>query len=290
MPDLVNPKTGRRHRLVPRSESGLRAPRHRVSLRSTKEGTFEHWAVTGPATDVGTGSAIMRAIQRFHMDSKGWSDFAYSFGYDDAGVIYEGRGWGIAGGHTLGYNADAHAFVYLGGALKPGGGRYEPTPDALAALFALEAHEDALYGAGKPHRPHRRVSQTGCPGDVITGYVEGSLGILLDSPTPGAPQPPAPAPSACRYVHQGDRMLRLASPMQRGRDVAEWQFLLNYANGPDRSHWLTVDGVFGPKTSQETKRLQSIYGFFFRPIAVDGVVGPKTREALCDVLRAKGIW
>lgn len=286
---LVNPKTGAAHRLVTRAEWRAGAPRARYALASTDDGTFDHWAVVKPTTTIKAGSAVMRAIQSYHRDTLGWFDFAYSFAYDDAGNIFEGRGWGIANGATTGFGSSSHAFVYLGGALKPDGSgeRYQPTDRALEALFALEAHEDALYGAGKPIRPHLRVAATGCPGPVVTGYVEGPLLRLLDTPTPGAPEKPLPAPDACRYQHQGDRALRRGLV---GKDVAEWQFLLNVANGPDRSHWLAVDGDFGPATEKETRRLQSIYRFFFDPITVDGIVGPDTRRALCDVLRVRGAW
>lgn len=56
----------------------------------------------------------MRDIQRFHMDTKGWSDIAYSYCVDTDGKIYEGRGARVAGGHTKGDNTTSHAICLMG--------------------------------------------------------------------------------------------------------------------------------------------------------------------------------
>jgi hypothetical protein len=48
------------------------------------------------------------------MDSRGWNDIAYSFLVDDDGTIYEGRGVGVAGGHTAGDNTRSHAACLMG--------------------------------------------------------------------------------------------------------------------------------------------------------------------------------
>ena len=69
---------------------------------------------------------------------------------------------------------------------------------------------------------------------------------------------PAPAPTGARVLREGDR----------GPEVSEWQLQLlrdGYAVG-------TVDGIFGARTAQATRRWQADRG-----LLADAVVGPKTR-------------
>jgi len=44
--------------------------------------------------------AIWRSYQRYHMDTRGWSDMAYNFGVGQSGTILAGRGWKKQGGAT----------------------------------------------------------------------------------------------------------------------------------------------------------------------------------------------
>src|SRR5690606_41224448 len=84
------------------------------------------------AADDRQGAAAVRAHQAFHMDTRGWTDIAYSFLIDADGRIFEGRGPGVAGGHTAGDNTKSHAICLLG--------NFEhrhPTPAALDALVEL---------------------------------------------------------------------------------------------------------------------------------------------------------
>jgi hypothetical protein len=288
MSEMVNPISGKKHALVSRSDSRLRAPRQRYALASTAAGTFTHYDYARPTSSLEEGKARALWIQSFHMDTNGWFDAAYNFGVDNSGRIYELRGWGIANGATMGYGSTSHAFVWFGGF-----GGTQPTNAALDALFCLEATEDVLYARGRPHRPHLRVNPTSCPGPTLVNWCDNRLAPLLagsPAPRPPAPAPsPVPAPSRCKWKHQQARVLR-PNPITRGNDAAEWQFILNVANGTDRHRWVAVDGAYGPATAAETRRAQQIYSTFFRPISVDGIVGQQTRNAMCEMLIAKGIW
>lgn len=69
----------------------------------------------------------------------------------------------------------------------------------------------------------------------------------------------------------GSRLLKLASPMMTGPDVADWQRVLvasGYSN-------VTPDGKFGPATSAATKDWQKK-----RALTPDGIVGPATRAKI----------
>lgn len=67
------------------------------------------------------GAGAVRAIQTFHMNTRGWNDIAYSFLIDQDGTVYEGRGAGIQGAHTLApppdtssENRQSHGICLLG--------------------------------------------------------------------------------------------------------------------------------------------------------------------------------
>lgn len=91
---------------------------------------FVHHSVT-PG---GPGASIIRNIQQFHQQpeefgGRGWKDIGYNFLIDDKGLIYEGRGAGIIGGATKGYNSNSHAICLLG--------NFEVGPPSHAALTSL---------------------------------------------------------------------------------------------------------------------------------------------------------
>ena len=43
-----------------------------------------------------------------------WSDIGYNFLIGGDGRVYEGRGWGVQGAHTYGYNSIAVGICYIG--------------------------------------------------------------------------------------------------------------------------------------------------------------------------------
>ncbi len=61
---------------------------------------------------------ILRSIQAFHIDGRGWNDIAYNFAVDKFGGIWEARGGGITnaviGGHAMGANSETTGVVTLG--------------------------------------------------------------------------------------------------------------------------------------------------------------------------------
>jgi hypothetical protein len=76
-----------------------------------------------------SGREAMRRIQTFHMDGRGWNDFAYSVGVSPDGEVFEGRGWDAAGGHTRNWNSRSVAICYLGW------GTEEPSDAAKRAIL-----------------------------------------------------------------------------------------------------------------------------------------------------------
>lgn len=107
----------------------------------------------------------MRAIQNFHMDGRGWSDFAYNFAIDPWGLnVFEGRGLDVrpaAQGTTDGNNT-SHAIYVMTGLGDP-----DVTEDCLVLLNEV-ADYIADKGTADPMVVgHRDWKSTTCPGDFL---------------------------------------------------------------------------------------------------------------------------
>lgn len=148
-------------KIITRAEWGARPPK--TTPRKIATPTPELWLHHTASPD--GGAARVRAIQNYHMDTRGWNDIAYSFLINGAGLVFEGRGPGIAGGHTKNHNTISHAICVLG--------HYDqtaPTPASIAAVVEL-----ARYGHDKGWWPqkftggHRDASgaNTSCPGRYL---------------------------------------------------------------------------------------------------------------------------
>lgn len=194
---------------VTRAESGLIAPTS-ISRISASQGIFGHWSA-GPT------SQSVREIQRFHMETRGWTDIAYSWLVDVSGVIYEGRGWGRAGAHTSGHNSTSHAVCAIVG------DEAQVTDYQLHGMAQVMAEHDRLYGSGF-HLPHRDASgaATYCPGDTITRFIyEGDFPTTGDELDMGAVEEIA-------KFHQDTRRVILAGQiraeeMHAAEMRAEWR-------------------------------------------------------------------
>ena len=147
-------------KIVSRAEWKARKARSRHVIATPTVDLYLHHTA-GALDENGNGVwwDDMQSIQRFHMDGRGWSDIAYSF-LVGGGQVFEGRGVGIAGGHTKGRNSTSHAICLIG--------NYDwmkPTSQDLVAIADLVAH-GAKQGWWPDHITggHRDVGQTACPG------------------------------------------------------------------------------------------------------------------------------
>jgi hypothetical protein len=94
--------------VVSRAGWGARPPKC-IATDTHRETFLHHTAGTG------SGAAYMRAIQNFHIDRRGWCDFAYNWAIDPLTlVVYEGRGWGIRPGSQLSSNTATWSVVVFG--------------------------------------------------------------------------------------------------------------------------------------------------------------------------------
>ena len=151
--------------IVTRSEWGARAPKYQKAIPLPSPDLWLHHSAPPSGSDH-RGATGVRAIQNYHMDSRGWSDIAYSFIVDRvSGVVYEGRGAGIQGGHTRGHNRTSHAICVMGHF-----DREKPSPILLDSLSRLVAYG---HGQGWWANPalsggHRDTgAATSCPGEFL---------------------------------------------------------------------------------------------------------------------------
>jgi len=148
-------------RVRSRQEWGARPPKSRRAMSPSK---VTHLFLHHAAAVYPSGDEAMRRIQRFHQDSRGWADYAYSFGVWDDGTIWEGRGWGAQGGHTRGWNTKSVAVCYMGDGSRP-------VPEAaLEAIRWLADRADLHFGRDLVRQGHRDVGSTACPGDWLYGW------------------------------------------------------------------------------------------------------------------------
>ncbi|NXD17864.1 PGRP2 amidase, partial [Nothocercus nigrocapillus] len=154
--------------VVPRCMWGARPYRGTPSaLRPPLASVYIHHTHQpgAPCRSFAACAGAMRAMQRFHQDTRGWDDIGYSFVVGSDGYLYEGRGWRWVGAHTRGYNSRGYGVGYVGDYTAG-------PPDAEALALVRDAFLPCAVRAGhlQPHyslQGHRQVGSTQCPGDSL---------------------------------------------------------------------------------------------------------------------------
>jgi len=204
-----------------------------------------HYTSMG-SDQIGDQAERVRGVQRFHMDTRGWSDIAYSFLYSDDGSIFEGRGWGVRTAATGPANGYSHAFCFLGADRD---GRDDVTDAGREAVGSLILEAERRYGSQRVSG-HRQHMGTSCPGDELMRYIASHAWEQSGAPS-----------GAFRAMSKGDSGPRVKE-LQRRLDA------LSYVK-------LEADGQFGDLTVTAVKQLQRKAG-----IRATGKVGKPTWEAL----------
>jgi hypothetical protein len=156
--------------VVSRAGWGAR-PTKCSSSNAAKARVAVHYTVTPsdkPAVRV-------RAIQAYHMDSKGWCDIGYHFLVGLDGSLYEGRPAHLLGAHVAGHNTGSLGLSFIGCFHSSGCGDMGPVQpptgmlDAGARLLAALAGEYAIALDAAHVKGHRDFSgaDTDCPGDHL---------------------------------------------------------------------------------------------------------------------------
>lgn len=244
--------------IITRQAWGARPPRGRFSFLtpSRVQGVVLHHSGVrnGPR-----GPAAVKAFERYHMDTRKWKSIAYNFLVDHDGVIYEGRGPGVVGGATKGWNSRSESICFVGWG-------FEPVPEkALASIKWLVENIQDRYGNKLWVKGHRDLSSSSCPGSVLYAWLQGGM------PVTGVD--PVVARDAAQERLEALRDAVAKRPLSRrrrsrGEAVTAVQTYLaehGYEPGP-------VDGIYGRMTAAAVRRFQADT----KMLKVDGVVGRNT--------------
>lgn len=195
---------------------------------------FVHYDGGNPITY--TGVQVPRAIERAHLN-QGWSGIGYNFVVDQAGTIYEGRGWGLQGAHCPGHNISG-----LGVQIAIGGDQ-QPSAAALAACRALYDEACERTGRTLAKMGHKDGYATACPGTHLYAWVQAGMpaGDHTPAPDPGDPDSTAVARYQVTingltygYGATGEHITRVGEALvQRGFDE-------HYTSGPGPT-WTDAD-------------------------------------------------
>lgn len=130
----------------------------------------------------------LRAVENFHVNTRGWNGIAYSFLIFPDGTVAEGRGWGRSGAHTEGRNSTACGVCFIGH------GDLQPATEAQWAATRWLIGEGIRLGHLRPGpliTTHAKYSGKGktCPGTLIAPHVTQRLGGIT-GPGPTGPTTP----------------------------------------------------------------------------------------------------
>lgn len=194
--------------VLPRSAWNARPPRcssghtpRRITLHHTEQ----------PNVTELSAPALIRSVQGYHQNTRGWCDIGYHFLISRDGQIWQGRPIDRLGAHAgHGNNTGNVGIALIGNFVSEA-----PTSaqqNAVAALVRGIALEHGIPLDRDHFFGHREMRSTECPGDVAFGMLEDLLamaaGDLGDLPTP-------PRPDSVRLVgaiyRDGDMSDRLAT-------------------------------------------------------------------------------
>lgn len=158
--------------IVQRNTWGARKPRAttRQNPKAVRE-LFIHWPATpGSTKHINTRAeerAWMRQIQNFHMDTRGWNDFAYNYAIFPSGRIYAGRTFRNVPAGQEGHNTNTVAIVCVLGMAD------DHIPAAMKSnLRDFVRWAEKYAGHELKVRGHKEVSPTSCPGPTLMSFVD----------------------------------------------------------------------------------------------------------------------
>ena len=159
--------------IVTREEWGASPPRCQYARNPYINAiTIHHTATSNTYSDA---KEVVRSIQRFHQEERGWCDIGYHYLIDREGVIYEGRPLWAVGAHVKNHNKGNIGIALIG--------NYEeasPTPEQLKALTALISWLVYKYKIPLSNiKGHRDYAETLCPGKhlyALLPYIRRKVG------------------------------------------------------------------------------------------------------------------
>lgn len=151
-----------------RSSWGARAYRGTPDVHPYLRRAIVHHTVNTNAYSAGQVPALLRSIQAYHQDARGWDDIGYNFVIDRFGGVWEARAGGIRnaviGAHAMDNNTGSVGIAFLGDATS------SVTSAAVTSYGRLVGWKLFLGGV-RPSSSnvvgHRDVGQSSCPGNAL---------------------------------------------------------------------------------------------------------------------------
>jgi N-acetylmuramoyl-L-alanine amidase/FG-GAP-like repeat len=182
--------------IQPRSAWGARPPTQHPATTADLKLAVVHHTVSGNTYTPAQVPQMIRSVQAYHQDARGYTDLAYNIVVDRFGRAWEGRAGGLTnvvlGGHSQGFNTGSVGVVVLGDyrSANPSAATVETVAQVIAWKFALHRVDPRstvpFTSAGSAKYPtgtrvtlprivgHRDVQATDCPG----GNLYAKLGTI----------------------------------------------------------------------------------------------------------------
>lgn len=185
----------------------------------TKEGgiVVHHSAVRRAGTTHWPGCyESMRGHQRYHMDTKGWSDIAYNFVVCQHGFIFEGRGFTRQNAANQPLNTSTLSVCFDGNT-----GFEEPGLAAILSINAVISEAQARGWAPLVRGHGQATGSSSCPGAKLQAMIsEGTIGASAPAPPVPSVPTPEPDPQPSEPAPSGYSLTGL--PRATVRQMQEW--------------------------------------------------------------------
>ena len=178
---------------ITREQWGAAAPRGTGNALGNPTGVTVHWEGPGVGTRPHAQcAALVRGIQAFHQNVRGWSDIAYNLMVCEHGDVFEGRGAdrGNAANGSTASNLSRYSVCALVGT-------GDPITDTLKggitdAIAYLRAESGRALPAVDVHSDHFATS---CPGPDLRAWVKAGVSVPAAPPASSIPNLPTPKPA-----------------------------------------------------------------------------------------------
>ncbi|CAK9827456.1 Peptidoglycan-recognition protein SC2 [Anthophora retusa] len=164
-------ETPLRPNIISRANWGARPPKGTIRKLRTDPPPYViiHHSASDGCTTQAICQARVRNFQNYHMDQKHWDDIGYQFLVGEDGNIYEGRGWGKHGSHSVPYNSKSIGICMIGSFVG-----HAPNAAAIKAVQDLISYGVAIGKIDENYTllGHRQTTQTSCPGDSLYQLIQ----------------------------------------------------------------------------------------------------------------------
>lgn len=176
----------------------------------------------------------VKGIERFHVESNGWSGIAYNWLVFQSGNIFEGRGWNRVGAHTEGQNSKSVGICFVVNGDAHG---LDVRAWNAARRVIDEGVQRGTIATDYAIKGHHDYATKSCPGAFIYPHLSSVLGA----------HPVLKLGSRSGPVLELQRMLGIHADGYFGpkTEFAVMQF--------QKGHGLTPDGIVGAKTWKELR-------------------------------------